>query len=74
MSDKTKLQAIIDKVPGLSTEKAVKYAVRHFFREIDPDDLSFTRHPNGLQIKIKCDEENAIEAHEWWQENIEGKL
>ena len=67
----------LDNLVGMlpvDTDEIISKAVAAFFSRQDPDNIKFNQYENGYQIQVFTDEEKAIEAREFWEQNVHGKI
>lgn len=73
MGSSSKFMNIINRVP-VDNDKLIGQAVSWFISRQDPDQVNFEKYPNGYQIHVYTDEDEAEEATEFWQENVHPHL
>ena len=69
----SRFEKLIDRLP-MDKDKVIGQAVSWFISKQDPNSVQFKQYDNGYEIKVYTDPENADEAKEFWEENVDPHL
>lgn len=73
MGDDSRFMQIVERVP-IDNDSLIGQAVSWFISNQNPDKVTFNYYENGYEIKVYADEEDAAEAAEFWEENVDPHL